>query len=135
MVEGKSDDVAVKPDIERIDDGTDHRRSERAFVHFGGVGRHDGDRIALFNPALGKRRGELFAALVGLGPGIAPLAVYDRRVIRINGCRAANETEGRKRRVIRRCLIQINVVNVHIAHHVSPYNRVFDRCTRAVFSA
>src|SRR6185503_18181954 len=76
----------------------------------GNVGRQDGDRGTLPDPVLRKRRGHAPGALVCLFPGVAPLAVRDRRMVGEHRSGALEELQRRQRREIRRIAAEMEIV-------------------------
>ena len=111
VIERERQDCRIKPRIQRVEHGTRHRHSVMAFEHCGGVGKQHRDRVATFNAALNNRIGQTAGTGVEIAIGAAQGAVNDRRAVRIDGGGALKKTERRQRLIIRRILVEIEIVD------------------------
>ena len=111
VVEHECDGFGIEPGVERIEDGAAHRHAEVGFHHRRRVGQHDGHGVAKADARLRERRGELTAAVVGMRPGAADVAVNDGEPVGIDRGGAFDEAERGERDVIGFVAIEAGVVN------------------------
>jgi hypothetical protein len=101
VVEDVGDGLRVEPAVERVQHAAGHRHAEMRLVELGRVGGHDRDGLARGEPGADERRGEAAAAGVSLGPAPAGGAVDHGGAVGKDRRRLAQETDGRKRHVVR----------------------------------
>ena len=112
MVDDEGDHRRVEAGVERIEHAAGHRHAEMRLVHLGNVGRHDRHRVADSDADLDQRRGETPAACIGLGPGLAALAVDQRDMIGIDAGGALDELQRGQCRIVRGRPVEVALVDV-----------------------
>ena len=103
----KRDRVGIEARVEPVDHRPRHADREVRLEHRRHVRQHQRDRVVAPDAELLQRRRELPAAAVGLGPGLAPVAVDHRGALGVHRRRAFDEGQRRERRVVGRVTLEI----------------------------
>ena len=115
VLQDEGDGARVEAGVDGVDHRAQHRHREGRLPGGGDVGGHDGDGVAAPDPSRGEARGEPAAAAVGLGPGMAAVAVDDGRALGIDGRASFEEADGREVGVVRGVRVEVGLVGV-LAH-------------------
>jgi len=124
VVELEGDRFRVKPGVERVQHGARHRHAEVALVHRWRVRQHRGHRVTDLHAAALQGAGELAAAGVGIGPGLAQCTVDDSDPVRVDVRRALQKAQRGQGHKIGTVAVQALVVGVH--RHISVSIELFD---------
>ena len=116
VLQHERDRLGVEPRVERIEHAAGHRHAEMRLDHLRRVGGHQRDRVADADAGLGERRGEPAAARIGLGPGVAALAVDHGEMSRVRVGRARDQRQRRQRRVVGEVAVEVAVVRMRAGH-------------------
>src|SRR5215471_655300 len=112
MLEREGDVRGIKPGVERIEHGTEHRNGIMRLDHFRNVRRHDGHGIEMLDSEPSQRGSEANATIVQLGVGVATLAVDDRGLVRKRAGGAAQKADRSQRDVVGRVAIKSGLKGV-----------------------
>ncbi len=96
VIQHEGDGLGVEPGVEGVEHGARHGNAKVRLHHGRGVGQHHGHGVVLADACLGQRAGQLAAAGVGLGPGLAQRAVHDGQTVGVDLGRAFDERQGRQ---------------------------------------
>ena len=102
----------VQPRVQRIEHGVQCRHGVVRLHHLGRVGQHHADRAAAHHAQCRQRGGQARAAVTGLLPGVAALAVDHCRQVGEHLGAAFDKAHRRQRSVVRRVLGQVLFVDV-----------------------
>ena len=117
MLEHERDRARVEPGIERVEHRAGHRHTEVCLVVLRRVREQGGNGVASRYSHSSQRRGEPARSRVRLGPGESPLAVNDGDAIRTHSCAPGDEVDRRQRSVVRRILVEPDVVGIATCGH------------------
>lgn len=100
VLQHEGDGFGVEAYVEGVQHRADHRHAIVRLEHLGDVRQHHRHRVALADAAPGQGRGQASAALVGLRPVAADVAVDNRGVVRIDAGGALDEAQRRQGDVV-----------------------------------
>ena len=127
MAQDKADGFRVEPRVDGVDNRAHHGNAEGSFIDFRRVRRDHSYRVAGLDAGLDQGRSQPPAALIGLRPGVAALAVDNRRMAGIDGCRPLDKSQRRQRRVIGGIGVEVGLVGAPGRHAIFPWYLLFSR--------
>ena len=119
MLQYERDRGGVEPHVDRVQHAAHHGDAEMGLDHRGHVRQHRRNRVAFLQAAALQRAGEASATLVGFAPAPPDLAVNDGRAIGVDGRRALDEGQRRKRLEIGRIPVESGFERID--HGASPF--------------